>query len=363
MLGFYFFSEFLPISYNFEQKYILGADSERYIKGANEIINFELPAFSSQKYLGYTFYIAIFQYFSLDLSFVVLSQILLTFFSSLCIYKISKKFSSEKGAIFATSLYLFYLPLQMWNFYILTESIFISISIFIVYFFVFFDKKNFLLIFFLIIFYISLRPHGIIIIPSILLSLLIWSYFKNKLKIFYLLVTISITLMIPTIYFLNFYFTNLEIIKNIVNRGIIWSYNDENNYLSYNIETINNNDLLSFLIFIKNNLYTFSVGFLKKIWFFIFRVRPYYSEFHNYYIIFLNLIYLPAAILGIFKMIKKNQLGIFLMISLIILFTLGTGLSWADWDSRFSLYILPFIFIFSGIGINNIKYFKGNFAK
>ena len=199
MLGFYFFSEFLPISYNFEQKYILGADSVRYIKGANEIINFELPAFSSQKYLGYTFYIAIFQYFSFDLSFVVLSQILLTFFSSLCIYKISKKFSSDKGAIFATSLYLFYLPLQMWNFYILTESIFISISIFIVYFFVFFKKGNIPILTLLIIFYISIKPHGIILIPSLSLTLLIWLYLNNKLRALYL------TIILLIIYFSQSY--------------------------------------------------------------------------------------------------------------------------------------------------------------
>jgi len=361
IFGFYFFSEdisaFISIK-NFDKGYLVGNDTIRYIRGANNIINLELPSGKAISYLGYIFFIAIFQYFKLNFTFVVLSQIFLTFLSSLCIYKISKKYASHSVAVFVLTLYLFYLPLQMWNFYILTDTVFICLTIFIIYFFIFFKKRYFLLLIFLIILYITLRPHGIILIPSLGLSLLVWLYLQNRLKLFYLMIVIMVISFFPFLFLLNLYLEDINIVNSIVKKGIIYGYENKNNYLEYEILTNNNNDLISLLIFLKNNIYTFIIAFFKKIWFFNFRIRPYYSDFHNFFIIIFNLIYWPAAIFGFFKLNNKNNMGIILMYFLIIFFTLAAGFSWADWDSRFSLYILPLIFIFAGIGFHNIRYLK-----
>ena len=358
MIGFYFFSEYMP-SYNdlsnkLENGYILGGDSMRYIRGANQIINFEMPEGKGTSYLGYTLFISFFQFFKLDLTFVVLSQIFLSFISSLCIYKISKKLSSKPAAIFVLSLYLFYFPLQIWNFYILTETLFICSTIFVLYFLIFFKKKYIPLLIFFIIFYIILRPHGFILIPSLALSLLIWLYFKNKLRLFYSLIICLIILFLPILTLLNFYIENEGIVNTVAEKGIIWGYDNKNNFLEFKANTSGDNNLMSLLIFFKSNFYTFIIAFFKKIWFFYLRIRPYYSDFHNYYIIIFNLIYWPAALIGLLKLNSKNNIGTILMYCLIIFFTLAVGLSWADWDSGFSLYILPIIFIFAGVGLNSI---------
>ena len=363
MFGFYFFSEYISTFVsipNLEMGYILGGDSSTYVQGAKDLINLEFPSGKATSYLGYIFYISIFLYFKLNLTFVVLSQIFLTFLSSICIYKISKKFSSHTAAVLVLILYLFYLPLQMWNFYILTDTVFICLTIFIIYFFIFFKKRYLLLLFFLIFFYIVLRPHGIILIPSLALSLLIWLHLQKRLKLFYLLLMVIVILFFPILSLLNHYLENEAIVSNILNKGIIWGYENENNYLKYEMPANNANDLMSLFLFLKNNIYTFSISFFKKIWFFIFRIRPYYSDFHNYYIIFFNLIYLPAAIFGLIRLNNENNIGIILMYFLVIFFTLAAGLSWADWDGRFSLYILPIIFIFAGFGFYNIKNLKKN---
>ena len=359
MFGFYFFSEYMPIYKNLinnlEDGYILGGDSLRYIRSADKIINFEMPQGKATSYLGYIFFISIFQYLKLDLTYVVLVQIFLTFISSLCLYKITKKFSSKTAAIFVLSLYLFYLPLQMWNFYILTETIFICSIIFILYLVIFFRKKYLPLLIFFIIFHITLRPHGIILIPSLILSFLLWSYLQNNLKLFYLLIIGSVILFIPILTLFNFYIASEDIVNTVSKKGIIWGYDNENNFLDFKKTKDINNNLASLLIFFINNIDTFTIAFFKKIWFFYLRIRPYYSDFHNYFIIFFNFIYLPAAVLGLFKLYNKNNLGIILIYFLIIFFTLATGFSWADWDSRFSLYILPLIFILAGVGLSNIK--------
>ena len=104
------------------------------------------------------------------------------------------------------------------------------------------------------------------------------------------------------------------------------------------------------------------MAFFKKIWFFLFRIRPYYSEFHNYYIIFFNIIYWPFSLIGFFKLIKKQNFEIIFMYFLLFFFTLAVGLSWADADGRFSLYILPIIFIFAGYGFHQIFKAKKSFT-
>lgn len=358
MFGIYFFSEYIPVYRglinNLEEGYILGGDSLRYIRGANKIINFEIPEGKSAGYLGYMSFIAIFQYFNFNLKFIVFTQIFLTFLSSLCIYKITRKFSSHLAAVIVLSLYLFYLPLQIWNFYILTETAFICSTIFILYLFIFFEKKYLPLLIFFIIFYITLRPHGVILLPSLSLSLLIWLYFKNQFKLFFLLILCLVVLSLPTLSLLNYYIENEDIVSTVAEKGIIWGYDNKNNFLEFKTHTNTNKDLISLLIFFKNNFYTFIIAFFKKLWFFNFRIRPYYSDFHNYYIIIYNVFYWPAALLGLFKLYNKKNLGIILMYSLILFFTLAVGFSWADWDGRFSLYILPLIFIFAGIGVHKV---------
>jgi hypothetical protein len=357
MLGYYFFSENIFGTQEFAKGYILGGDSFRYINGANQIINFKMPNDKGVGYLGYIFYIAIFQYFKLDLTIVILSQILFSFISSLCIFKITKKFSSHTGGVFALSLYLFYFPLQKWNFYILTETLFICLIIFIVYLFIFFKKKYLYLLIFLIIFYMILRPHGIILIPCLVLSLLVYLYSHNKLKLFYLMIIGLLIFAFPILYLLNGYIKNENVINSLISNVIIWGYDNKSDHLEFKNSNINN-DLMSLLIFYKDNFYLSTVAFFKKIFFFYFSIRPFYSDFHNYYITLLNLIYWPTAILGLFKLYNKNNIGITLIYFLIIFFTFAIGLTWVDWDGRFFHYILPLIFILSGIGFHNMSFFK-----
>ena len=355
MFGFYFFSEYIFPSIDFTNGYIFANDTPRYIDGAKKIINLELPQGKGSNFLGYIFFIAFFEYFNLNMTYVVISQIFLTFLSSLCIYRISKKFSSHIGGIFCLSLYLFYLPIQMWNFYILTETIFICSIIFVIYFFIFLEKKYLPILIFMIFFTLICRPHGIILLPSLSLSILIWLYFNNKIKTFYLCLVGLIIISYPVLILLNYYLENQNIISWIVKTGIIFGYENKNNYLDFKIPVDINNNISSLILFYFDNMFVFILSFFKKIWFFFTRMRPFHSDFHFYYLMTYNLIYFPLSIVGAFKLYKKNNLGITLMFFLIIFFAICTGFTYADYDARFSLYILPLIFIFASVGFISIK--------
>lgn len=353
MLGIYFFSEYIN-SANFTDGYIQGGDSSRYIEGGAKLSNFELPQGRSLSYIGYIFFISIFSYLKLNLTYVVIFQIFLSILSSVCLYKISKKFSSEVGGLFCILLYLFYFPLQIRNFYILTETLFICLIIFLVYLIIFFRKKNLIIIIFVALFASTIRPHGIIIVPSIFFASFIWSYKIKDKKLFLLFLIASLILVYPIYSIINETLENGAVIKSIATKGIIWGYENEKNFIKYTYQNYSKNDFFSLIIFIKENLFAFSFGVYQKLIYFFLRVRPYYSDLHNIYLIIFNLAIYPLAIFGYFKIDTKKNLGIYLIYCLILLVTISVGLTFSDWSGRFSLYILPLIFIFSGIGLDSL---------
>lgn len=352
MFYFYFFPDNFIFNKDMKVGYLLGGDSKRYILGSEKILNSELPARKS--YIGYMTFIAFFKYFKFDLSYVVISQIFLSALSALCIYKISLKLSTKLGGIVGIMLYLFYLPIQVWNFYILTETLFICSIIFIVFFLIFFKKKYIPIIIFLLLYTVSIRPHGIILLPSFILAFIIWCYIKKDIKIFWLSISITIILLYPIFLILNLYLADQNIENMISNTGIIWGYNEISNNSEFKISNNYDNNFISLIVFFYDNKYIILSSFFKKIWFFFARVRPYYSELHNFYIIIFNFLYYPLAVYGMIKLKNKKSLGVILIYILIIAFTLTAGFTFADWDSRFSLYIIPLIFIFASIGFTEI---------
>ena len=351
ILGIFLIPDYIK-GINFIDGYLLGGDSYRYIDGAEKLINSELPTGKSSSYLGYILFISLFKYFELNLNYVVISQILLTILSSICLYKITKKMSSTYGGLFCISLYLFYFPLQIRNFFILTETLYICCIIFLLYFLFFFKKKFIIILIFFIPFILTIRPHGIILVPSLFLAGFFWLYLTKEKKILYLMILTSSIFLYPFISLLNVYLENEKVIYKIINYGIIYGYNSESNYLNFKEQVDNNNDILSLIIFIKENLNNFIISFYKKIWFFLIRIRPFYSDLHNLYLIFFNFIFYPLAIYGFVKTKIKIKFSLIFMCIFVILSTISAGLSFADWSGRFVLYIFPIFFIFAGIGFS-----------
>ena len=203
-------------------------------------------------------------------------------------------------------------------------------------------------------------------IPSFFLAFIIWAYLKNNLKIIWFLILTLCVLLYPTILILNLYLAENNLENIMPNAPIIWGYKEMYHSSGFKISDANNGDIYSLLIFLKNNLDIFMGSFFKKVWFFLARVRPYYSDFHNFYLIVFNIIYYPLALYGLIKLKSKKLLGTILMYSLILFFTFTAGLTYADWDGRFSLYITPLFFIFTSIGlveINNLRKNKINSFK
>ncbi|MDA9200053.1 hypothetical protein N9O47_02955 [Candidatus Pelagibacter sp.] len=334
-----------------------GADSKFYIRQATMVLNGEASILDYKSKFGYILFLTPFIYFDIPFVLIVCFQLLLTAISAWCLYKITTKFFCKLSGIICVALFLLYFPLQIRNFYILTEMLFIDITIILTYLIVFFKRYYLPIIIFLIFFLISIRPNGILFLFSILASTF---YFFIKYKKYFFLSLIllgSMILFLPTINLLNSYIVDLNLIDSISSKGIIWGWSLENNercrISCLGVELINQdfqNNIFDIFNFILINFIDFFKIFLLKVFWLLLRARPYYSDLHNYYILFFDVIFYIGFIYGLYK-IPKNNFSINVILFFIFFSICLVGLTFADWSGRFSLYFLPLIMIFSSHGV------------
>ena len=357
----YFFSNYIKGG-NFKNGYKLGNDSIRYIDAGRDILKFNLPEGKALSYLSYDLIVAFGLFFNQNLFNVVLIQIFLTAISAYCLYKLTSIIFTQTTGIICFLIFLFYPDIQIRNFYILTESIIISIPI-ISFFFIYSKNKYvFLLGMLLFLFACFIRPHAIVIFPLIIFII----YFKiqkldNKffIKLFYLILLFFIPLLI---YLINYLLTKEGILNTLISGEIIKEYQDlkikNPPELVYSNKSESLFDII--LIFYEYPIFFIKVFLSKFYWFFV-RIRPYYSDIHNLIIIFITAPLYIFFLFGIFLSTKAIKLK-FILLLYILLTTISVCLTTVDWSGRFLLPIIPFICIFASAGIIYLykTYIKSN---
>ena len=345
------------LTYFFLNGVKFGGDTHFYLGAAREILNGEQSILTYRSAYGFILLLLPFVYFDIPLVFLVLFQLSLTALSAWCLYKISAKFFCKLSGIICTALFLFYLPLLFLNFYILTDTLFIDIIIILTYLLVYFKKFYLPMIVLLVLALITIRPNGILFLFSILIC--IFFLLLNFKKYLYLSVysLLLLTLIFPIIKILNSYIVDLNLINSISTQGIIWGYSFENNAvcskLCLSIELINKNfenNIIGIFKFISINFIDYFKIFLLKIFWLLLRARPYYSDLHNLYILIFDVVLYSSFIYGFIKR-PKNSFSVNVILFFILFSITLVGLTFADWDGRFSLYFLPLIMIFSSNGL------------
>ena len=357
---YFFFSDYIKAG-SLDNGVKFGSDTKFYFREAAGILSGEASILDYKSKFGYILFLIPFIYFDIPLVLIVFFQLFLTAVSAWCLFKISSKFFCKLSGVICAALFLLYFPIQIRNFYILTEMLFIDISIILTYFIAFFKKTYLPIIVFLIVTLISIRPNGTLYLFSILTCF--FFYFFNNKKYLYLstyLILISV-LIFPIISLLNSYMADLDLMHGIQEKGIIWGWSFEHNQICENtgvpcleIEFINHdyqNNVFDIFRFISINFIEFFKIFLLKIFWLLARVRPYYSDLHNYYILIFNIVFYPSFIYGFIKR-PKNNFSVNVIMFFILFSSILVGLSFADWSGRFSLYFLPLVMIFSSYGLS-----------
>lgn len=356
LLSFPLFGHFIK-AYNTTNIYNLGKDSIRFINLAESILSG--GAFQGKEifYLGYSLILSFFFKFKLSFNFVVLFQCLMSLISAIYLKKISKKLGLKNPEI-VMILFLFCIPIQMRNFFILSDSIFISFSIITFYYFI--KKKNIknILIFIcLSLFTFTIRPHGILILLLIIIYFfeIVPKSHKNIYRFVYIFV-----LGIPFIYLLDFYLDKTTKNYFYISGEVIFGYKEiiveyknlpknliEKSVIYQNIYLLLNFPLESIKLY------------LYKIFFFVSGLRPYYSLSHNILEFFTTFVFF---IIGIVSLCTgfNNKIKNYIML-IIFFYILGALVTGPDWSGRYRMYLMPFIYILSAEIIERFFYkFKIN---
>lgn len=328
--------------------YQLGGDTNRFLTLRDNIIDFVPTNERSIFYFGYSLFLVFFKIFNLNFNFVVLGQCIATVISAICLKKIYTKTGNKKPEI-VLILFLFYIPIQMRNFFILSDSLFVSFSIITFYYFI--KKKNFknITLFLLIsLFTFTIRPHGILMLILIIFYFYDMIPKKNKSYKYIFLILLSFCFLM----FLNFYLSSTTRNYFYISGETIFGLKSYSVFYKNLPENLIDRSALYQVFYLFFNYPVESTKLLfYKIFFYISGIRPYYSLMHNSLEFFYTFSIFIIGITSYF-LTKKNKIKNFMMM-LIILSIIGSLITGPDWSGRYRMYIMPFIFIFASEFIEN----------
>jgi len=341
-----------------------GNDSSTYLTYAKQLTNFNFSNLDILK-LSYIFLIAVVMFLKLNLTTVIILQFLTTIVSSFCLYLMGKKIFSKWVGLLCLSFFLTYLPIQLRNFYLLTEMLFINFSIILTYL-VFFNKDKKISILLIAIFILFLRPQGFLILLSISFSIFIFSKLNKNYNFILKLLTIF-TFLFFLLFFINFGINDYNFIDSL-SRGMIWGFSFETNSICFEkcISGLTNpgiyeKNILGLVLYIKDNFLILTKVSIYKIILFFTGWRPYYSFAHNLFVLCFHIpIYILFCIYFL-KLKKFDQLEIFTLLY-VLLSAIFIGITFADWSGRYIMYILPFMMLYaSKSAIDLISFFVRRF--
>ena len=341
-----------------------GNDSSTYLTYAKQLTNFNFSNLDILK-LSYIFLIAVVMFLKLNLTTVIILQFLTTIVSSFCLYLMGKKIFSKWVGLLCLSFFLTYLPIQLRNFYLLTEMLFINFSIILTYL-VFFNKDKKFLILLIAIFILFLRPQGFLILLSISFSIFMFSKLNKNYNFILKLLTIF-TFLFLLLIFTNFGINDYNFIESL-SRGMIWGFSFETNSICFEkcISGLTNpniyeKNILGLVLYVKDNFLILTKVSIYKIILFFTGWRPYYSFAHNLFVLCFHIpIYILFCIYFL-KLKKFDQLEIFTLLY-VLLSAIFIGITFADWSGRYIMYILPFMMLYaSKSAIDLISFFVRRF--
>jgi hypothetical protein len=342
--------------FHFEMR--TSVDSDLYIGIANNFLNGVLPKDREILYSAYGFLVSIPLFFGLQPVFVLIFHFVFAIIAVICLYKFSNSITQNPTKAFIASLfYVLWFKFQQWNLIVYTDASFAHLVIISLYFLHQAKSKISLgFVILLVLFTAFIRPTGIGFLFAI------FAYFsfdslqnilKNKWQaIAFFLVGLSGFLVL-----LNFAMSHYIdwFIASYAKAEII--YPNESLFVKEPTKLVLPNEntlpiIKLILFFIQNPIYMFKITSLKTA-LFIGHIKPYYSTAHNIFIAsFLYPIYY-LAIRGSLRF-PHSKLKAFI-ITFLAFQILTISFTSENWDGRFLLPLLPWIFLLASFGVGKIQ--------
>lgn len=335
-------------------------DTERYIGGADKIINGDSLIGRDYHYTGYMMILALIKILNLPLETIVFLQIAIALFAAYLLFDIGKVLTKSKIAgLVAVALFLCNPYIVKWHLYILTESLYTSFVIICLWSFakILITKKlkHYLVSLAIMIITMSLRPNGWILVPIYLIVLVVSLKISNKYKIISGITAFGIFVFIMSL--VPIFNKNIQLTSPVDNlqKGVtVWGHDELNLDMPQEPDIDKSNWTSGFEYIVKHPWPSLKLAMLRSGYTLI-HIRPFHSPEYKIRVLFWII---PAYILALFGIWYYRRNKICLTGILIIaghLFVIA--LSYAEHDSRFDIYILPIFYLLAGAGLVAIKNF------
>jgi hypothetical protein len=332
-------------------------EAAKYIYEANNLINNGRVS-TSNYWLYSTQILLIATALKLKTGFfsVYLAHLFFNSLATVAFYRLLMKINSRSAAFVLTLFLIVCIPLQTFNSFLQTESLFYSFTIFFSCYLLGLSRFSFktgALVFLFLILMCLTRPTGLLFVPGTLLYLF-FKYARGLSTFSKFGITIAGSVLF--LFILNIALGSggeLDFMLPYRDERIICGVPTLSQFREIQVAD-NPNSVWGMLYYITHNTEQFTrLGWLRTKAFFGI-VRPYYSQGHN---IYLYLFFFPFYALVLFsfpKWLNRNKYILLYCLTIIMITWLTVILTCDDWHNRFFLSVVPYIYILSAPMVQGI---------
>jgi hypothetical protein len=326
-------------------------EAEKYIREGTELAgNGRLTENRFIFYLPVILLIAICKLIGAPLFVAVCVQVLLSALALYCFYRITVHLCEKKWALGISLLLAACIPVQQWNMYLYSDSIFISLSVIffsILYFAGVKRTINWPVFIFMLLVLCFARPAGLLFVLPAFIFLLTN---KTKQKLYIVAIVTAFVLMLIAA---SSYFNgggDLDTLKPYIEEHIVCFVPQNTSGATLEIVRTGNqlNDLFYYII---HNPAHFTSLLFQRIISFFNLTRPWYSSLHNTALVLLMVPVYLFFIPGLIRLYRSNKSYALFIISLLVIYPVGVVLQCDDWHSRFTMPVFPLMMLVAGYGL------------
>ncbi|MCR6720920.1 MAG: glycosyltransferase family 39 protein [Chitinophagaceae bacterium] len=314
-----------------------GLEAEKYIEQGTRLWQGE--GLGEEKYLFYApviLLVWLLKSLGLPLFIVCVFQVLLSGFSQFCFYKVMKRMAGADLALCGSLLLLFFIPYQIWNLFLYSDSIFQS-TVLLLGCSIYYSLHNRRILyqvlpFLLLAIVFFSRPNGMFLIPPFIIFLVLQQKpFSHKLFAAF----ISLAFIILAAVCANYIFANgndMNILLPYIEEHII-CFVPTRDAASVLHLSQTGSALGDFWYYVSHNsLHFIKMTFLRLGSIFTLN-RPYYGTSHNIYLLGYSLMIYGLAIVGIKRFIRMKSgmrpfiFSLILLYPFAIVFNVTTGIA------------------------------------
>jgi 4-amino-4-deoxy-L-arabinose transferase-like glycosyltransferase len=331
----------------------LGGDSQRYLAGADNLLS-GLPLEGKQiSYSGYALLIAFCRLTRAGLPGVIFIQLLFAAAATVALYDLGRRLHGRRAGLIAAGLFVANPDIARWNAFILTDSLYISLVVLSVWCV---DtaarrKRSWYIVAAAALAAAALvRPNGLFLLAVAVLYLVSRAIAHKKLRRLAVL-SIVLAFVLGAIAASRFYSASSKDHPEVTLRNGITGIHQWRVPMPFDPAPVKGEWPALFSYVAGHPFASVRLG-ITRVLIELIHVRPFYSFRHNLVL----LITLPFLYLLALMGLKVNHDR---PLTHLLLLAIGSQLfvvaiTFADWDGRFLLYILPLVCLFSACAVASL---------